>query len=242
MRLVRCAAISVDSAQKIAAGIKKELAGMAVVELIDQRVITVDGVHTARLEHTLVATGQAPIRQLQYWLPTGTQCAVATYSASPDQWDLYRPIFEKSAQATRGLHAPSLGLDTGRIFDAAWKGGVKWGLIGGGLGLLFGVGDWPEGEVDSIPIIGEVLAIDYTAVAALKPDLILASRNVPGMEKVVPKLAGLGFPMVVYDPETWADVLEDLEDALDLQTGHNTSLLKPTGASPSSRSVPRTSR
>lgn len=75
-----------------------------------------------------------------------------------------------------------------------------------------GWSDWPEGAVDRIPVIGEVLAIDYEAVRGLEPDLILASRNVPGMEKVVPRLERLGFPMVVYDPETWDDVIQNLTD------------------------------
>jgi iron complex transport system substrate-binding protein len=72
--------------------------------------------------------------------------------------------------------------------------------------------DWPEGEVESIPIIGSVLNIDIQAVEELRPELILASRNVPGMEHVVPKLEATGFPVVVYDPETWRDVLDNLRD------------------------------
>lgn len=86
------------------------------------------------------------------------------------------------------------------------------------LGLLSWVvgrdswSDWPEGEVDSIPVIGSVLNIDVAAVVALRPDLILASRNVPGMEKVVPKLEATGLPLVVYDPETWQDVIDNLTD------------------------------
>lgn len=62
--------------------------------------------------------------------------------------------------------------------------------------------DWPEGQVESIPLIGSVLNIDIEAVEALQPDLILASRNVPGMERMVPKLEATGLPMVVYDPES----------------------------------------
>lgn len=72
--------------------------------------------------------------------------------------------------------------------------------------------DWPEGEVESIPVIGSVLNIRVQDVEALEPDLILASRNVPGMERVVPKLEQTGLPMVVYDPESWEDVLDNLRD------------------------------
>jgi len=72
--------------------------------------------------------------------------------------------------------------------------------------------DWPEEEVKDIEVIGNVLRIDVERVVELKPDLILASLNVPGMEKVVPKLRDTGLPVVVYDPESWQDVLDNLLD------------------------------
>lgn len=72
--------------------------------------------------------------------------------------------------------------------------------------------DWPLREVSSIPIVGSVLNINHQQVKDLAPDLIVASRNVPGMDKVVLGLEDLGYPMVIYDPETWSDVLSNIVD------------------------------
>ena len=72
--------------------------------------------------------------------------------------------------------------------------------------------DWPEGRVDGIEVIGPVLNINTRRVIELEPDLILASLNVPGMERVVPRLKATGLPMVIYDPETWDDVITNLID------------------------------
>lgn len=72
--------------------------------------------------------------------------------------------------------------------------------------------DWPEGRVDGIEVIGPVLNINTKRVVELEPDLILASLNVPGMERVVPRLKATGLPMVIYDPETWDDVITNLID------------------------------
>lgn len=79
--------------------------------------------------------------------------------------------------------------------------------------------DWPRSAVGSIPVIGSVLNIDIEALQRTQPDLILASLNVPGMERTIGKLEATGIPMVIYDPETWEDVLgnlQDLGDRLDI--------------------------
>ena len=70
-------------------------------------------------------------------------------------------------------------------------------------------GPW---QVSSIEVVGPVLGISVKRVVQLKPDLILASLNVPGMERVVPRLQSTGLPVVIYDPETWQDVLDNLLD------------------------------
>lgn len=58
------------------------------------------------------------------------------------------------------------------------------------LGLmehLAGVDDWPDWppSVQSLPKVGPDLSIDLDRVEALRPDLVLASLSVPGMEKNV---------------------------------------------------------
>ena len=66
--------------------------------------------------------------------------------------------------------------------------------------------------LDDIEVIGPVLNINVRRIVELEPDLILASLNVPGMERVVPRLKATGLPMVIYDPETWDDVIANLVD------------------------------
>lgn len=58
--------------------------------------------------------------------------------------------------------------------------------------------DWPEGIV-RLPKLGPDLSIDMDALAALKPDLVLASLSVPGMEKNVEALKERGIPHIVLN-------------------------------------------
>lgn len=85
------------------------------------------------------------------------------------------------------------------------------------LGILSAVvgrdtwSDWPQMQVDQIPLVGSVLDINIDKVVDAKPDIILASQNVPGMENVVPKLLATGIPTQVFDPECWDDVVADIK-------------------------------
>lgn len=58
--------------------------------------------------------------------------------------------------------------------------------------------------------LGPDLNIDVAALAALKPDLVLSSLSVPGMEKVVAGVERAGLRQLVLDPESWDDVLRDM--------------------------------
>ncbi|MFC4618372.1 cobalamin-binding protein [Camelliibacillus cellulosilyticus] len=69
--------------------------------------------------------------------------------------------------------------------------------------------DWPA-EVRELPRLGPDLDIDMTKVEALKPDLVLASLSVPGMEKNVDDLKQSGLPYVVLNPQSLADIADDL--------------------------------
>ncbi len=42
--------------------------------------------------------------------------------------------------------------------------------------------DWPQ-SIQDLPRLGPDLSIDMDKTAALKPDLVVASLSVPGMEK-----------------------------------------------------------
>ncbi|MDN4072377.1 cobalamin-binding protein [Fictibacillus terranigra] len=71
--------------------------------------------------------------------------------------------------------------------------------------------DWPE-RVRSLPRLGPDLSINMDMVEELKPDLVLASLSVPGMEKNVEELKRRNLPHVVYNPTTLEDIAEDLKD------------------------------
>ncbi|WP_416150545.1 cobalamin-binding protein [Salipaludibacillus sp. HK11] len=70
-----------------------------------------------------------------------------------------------------------------------------------GLGeFLVGVdnySDWPEETLNELPRLGSDLSIDMDKVAALKPDLVLASLTVPGMEKNIEALKEYDLPYVI---------------------------------------------
>ena len=83
-----------------------------------------------------------------------------------------------------------------------------------GLGArVVGVDDWSDfpREVKTLPKVGPDLKIDMAKVAALEPDLVLASLSVPGMERNLPGLERLGVPFLVLEPKSLDDVFEDIE-------------------------------
>lgn len=79
-------------------------------------------------------------------------------------------------------------------------------------GLLVGVessSDFPP-EVLTLPRLGPDLNVDMEALAALQPELVLASLTVPGMERNVTGLEQLGIPYLVLAPRTLADILAEI--------------------------------
>jgi iron complex transport system substrate-binding protein len=71
--------------------------------------------------------------------------------------------------------------------------------------------DWPK-SIEGLPRLGPDLSIRIDDVEALQPDLVLASLSVPGMEKNVAELERRGIPHVVYNPNSLADIAENLLD------------------------------
>ncbi|WP_075620084.1 cobalamin-binding protein [Paenisporosarcina indica] len=69
--------------------------------------------------------------------------------------------------------------------------------------------DWPA-SVQHLPRLGPDLSIDIDALEELKPDLVLASLSVPGMEKNVNELVSRGIPHLVLDPQSLEDIATDL--------------------------------
>lgn len=72
--------------------------------------------------------------------------------------------------------------------------------------------DWPEDVVQRLPRVGPDLQIDPEKVAALEPDLVLASLTVPGHEAVVASLDARGLPWIAPEPVSLEDVYRDIAD------------------------------
>ena len=78
--------------------------------------------------------------------------------------------------------------------------------------LLVGVddfSDWPESIV-GLTKLGPDLSINMDHVEKLKPDIVLASLSVPGMEKNVDALMERGIPHIVLNPQSLKNIAEDL--------------------------------
>lgn len=69
--------------------------------------------------------------------------------------------------------------------------------------------DWPP-SVCKLPRVGPDLTIDMKKVEAMKPDLVLASLSVPGMERNVRELEKRNIPHIVFAPNSLDDIAEDL--------------------------------
>ncbi|MGD8192112.1 cobalamin-binding protein [Brevibacillus ginsengisoli] len=69
--------------------------------------------------------------------------------------------------------------------------------------------DWPL-HWQHLPKVGPDLNIDMDKVAALQPDLVVASLSVPGMEKIVAQLQERGIPHIVLNPSSIYDIADDI--------------------------------
>ncbi|MBU8880759.1 cobalamin-binding protein [Bacillus sp. FJAT-29790] len=69
--------------------------------------------------------------------------------------------------------------------------------------------DWPE-QIKNLPRLGPDLSIHMDKVEELKPDLVLASLSVPGMEKNVDELVRRKIPHIILNPQSLADIENDL--------------------------------
>ena len=79
--------------------------------------------------------------------------------------------------------------------------------------MLVGVdghSDHPVEVIAALPKVGPDLTIDVAAVAALEPDLVLATLTVPGHEAVVEGLEAAGLPFIAPEPVSLEDVYGDI--------------------------------
>lgn len=70
--------------------------------------------------------------------------------------------------------------------------------------------DHPAAIVARLPRVGPDLQIDVERVAALRPDLVLASLTVPGHEHVVASLEAAGLRWMATEPVSLDDVYADV--------------------------------
>lgn len=80
--------------------------------------------------------------------------------------------------------------------------------------LLVGVddhSDHPPSALDGLARVGPDLEIDLEQVAALEPDLVLASLTVPGHETVVEGVEAAGLPHLTLSPDSLPDVYRNIE-------------------------------
>ncbi len=81
--------------------------------------------------------------------------------------------------------------------------------------LLVGVddhSDYPPAVVRRLARVGPDLDIDPERVAALQPDLVVASNTVPGHERVIARLQRHGLPLMVTAPQTIQDIATDMRN------------------------------
>lgn len=69
--------------------------------------------------------------------------------------------------------------------------------------------DWPD-SIQELPRVGPDLSINLDLVQELKPDLVLASLSVPGMEKNIEGLQKRGIPHLVFNPQSLEDIANDI--------------------------------
>lgn len=69
--------------------------------------------------------------------------------------------------------------------------------------------DWPD-SIQHLPKVGPDLSINLDLVQSLKPDLVLASLSVPGMEKNIEGLQERGIPHLTFNPQSLEDIAQDL--------------------------------
>lgn len=69
--------------------------------------------------------------------------------------------------------------------------------------------DWPA-SINTLPKLGPDLSIDIDKLESLKPDLVLASLSVPGMEKNIAELEKRRIPHLILDPQSLDNIAEDL--------------------------------
>ena len=82
-------------------------AGMPNVnyQLIDHRIVVIDGVDCGRIVSSLLLDG-SPSVDVTYLLPSGDQLGIVVFSTTPDALKTYEPVFDAAIRRTSGIQGP----------------------------------------------------------------------------------------------------------------------------------------
>lgn len=69
--------------------------------------------------------------------------------------------------------------------------------------------DWPP-QICALPRVGPDLSVDIQAIIALKPDLVLSSLSVPGMQQNIDALDAAGLPQLILDAQSLSAVYDSI--------------------------------
>ncbi len=75
--------------------------------------------------------------------------------------------------------------------------------------------DYPKAVVSELPKVGADLDVDPNKVAALKPDLVIASDTVPGHDRVIENLKKTGVPTMTIAPRKLSDISDNIQTIAD---------------------------
>lgn len=118
-----------EYSRAMAEGTVKQMPG-SKIQILEKAEVMVDGTPSVYLVYDLTSPSLR-MRQIQYLVPGGDlRHAILTYSATPETFDEYRPVFEASALATTGAGVPESRL------GKSLRGALIWGVIGGLIGLV----------------------------------------------------------------------------------------------------------
>ena len=125
--------LKLENVKEAAEGLKTLFASKGLgAEILGAEMIKLNGVDVGRTLIDATVPGQDARRILQYIIPGRNSATVLSYSAPKDEFAAYRPVFEASANATRGGFNHG-GIDWTRVLVS---GGIA-GLVGGAAALSF---------------------------------------------------------------------------------------------------------
>lgn len=114
----------------------------AKITVLEQGVKPIGGVPSLRVVAD-IATSSMTMRSLQYVIPGGEETVALTYSATPDSFEKYLPIFEAAAAKTEGAAAAPMAAQIG---SKLLKTGVS-------------AGDWKKIFVFGGRVIGAIVGV-----------------------------------------------------------------------------------